>query len=461
MHEFSQTADLVDWKSMPYWYAAADSTPLFVMAMEDYVNTGGDVAFLREHWDAVKRAYTFTRAHDSDGDGIYENTEGTGWVESWPFGMPHQEIYLAALDQQSADAMSRLAAFMNDASLATDAGKKAQEIRAKLDAEYYDSTGQFYAFSRNADGSLDRTATIYPSVAWWSGQLALPRADNMLARWASTEFSTDWGTRDISNRTPFYDPISYHQGSIWPLFTGWVALAEYRAGRTLSGYAHLMQNAGLTWSQDLGAVTELLSGEFFQPLGRSSAHQVWSSAMVVSPAVRGLFGLDWDVLHRTLRLAPNLPAGWNRAQLHNVPFGNSRLDLEFTRENGRLVVRARSETPQILCLVQSASRDQPCREPAATAHEIVLALPAVELDIPNQLPLSGSRAFQLKVVGERRSSNQFAVDFEAPGGAEYDFPVRINQPNVQAKGAQLAGSKLRLRFPPSAGYQPASVIFSW
>ena len=102
MHEYSQTADLIDWKSTPYFYASADSTPLLVMAMEDYVETSGDVAFLRRHWDAVKRAYAFTRAHDSDGDGIYENTEGTGWVESWPLGMPHQEIYLAALDQQSA-----------------------------------------------------------------------------------------------------------------------------------------------------------------------------------------------------------------------------------------------------------------------------------------------------------------------------------------------------------------------
>lgn len=63
---------------------------------------------------------------------------------------------------------------------------------------------------------------------------------------------------------------SYHQGSAWPLFTGWVALAEYRARRVLSGYQHLMQNADLTWFEDPGAVTELLSGAFFQSLGRST-----------------------------------------------------------------------------------------------------------------------------------------------------------------------------------------------
>src|SRR5204863_4497458 len=75
MHEYSQTADLAgtNWNQTPYFYAAADSTPLFVMAMEDYVNASGDSGFLRANWDAVKRAYGFTRAHDSDGDGIYEN----------------------------------------------------------------------------------------------------------------------------------------------------------------------------------------------------------------------------------------------------------------------------------------------------------------------------------------------------------------------------------------------------
>src|SRR4029077_8278168 len=276
---------------------------------------------------------------DSDSDGIYENTEGTGWVESWPQGMPHQEIYLAALDQQSCASMAHLAALMHEDDLAGRAGEQSQSIRHKLEPEYYDGANRFYAFSRHPDGTTDETATMFPAVAWWTGRLSLPNAEAMLTRWASHEFSTDWGTRDLSEKEAIFDPISYHQGTVWPLFTGWVSLAEYRAGRPLSGCAHLMQNAGLTWSQDLGAVTELLSGELFQPLGRSSSHQVWSSAMVVTPALRGLFGLDWDAPNRVLRVAPNLPADWGRARLHNVPLGNSRLEVEFSREAGRMVVR--------------------------------------------------------------------------------------------------------------------------
>jgi glycogen debranching enzyme len=258
---------------------------------------------------------------------------------------------------------------MHDDALAAKSRAQAGQIRAKLESEYYESAAGFYAFSRNADGTLDHTATIYPAVAWWSGRLALTQPGPMLTRWASPEFSTDWGTRDISGATSFFDPISYHQGSVWPLFTGWVSLAEYRAGRPLAGYQHLMQNAGLTWSQDLGAVTELLSGEFFQPLGRSSSHQVWSSAMVVTPALSGLFGLDWDALHHTLRLAPNLPVTWDTAHLRNVPLGDAQVDLDFSRQGGKLVVRAKSASSEICLAPQSAPRDRPCAATAAGARE--------------------------------------------------------------------------------------------
>jgi glycogen debranching enzyme len=462
MHEFSQTAGLMDWKATPYFYAAADSTPLFLMAMDDYAGFSGDLDFLRRHWDAIIRAWTFLESHDSDGDGIYDNAEGTGWVESWPPGMPRQECYLVALDQQASDAMSRLASLMSNQALSARARRKADRIRTVLETEYYDATRRFYAFSRDAGGRLDSTATIFPAVAWWSGRLALPHAEAMLSRWASSEFSTDWGLRDISDRTPFYDPISYHQGTVWPLFTGWVSLAEYRAGRPLAGYRHLMQNAGLTWTQDLGAVTELLSGEFFQPLGRSSSHQVWSSAMVLAPALRGLFGVEADALHHTLRLSPNLPAGWDRAVLHNVPLGDSRLEVEFTRQSNGMLVRARGVNREKICLLPgTAPRDQECAAPAQNVHQIVLDLPPVEVAILTALPPPGSPTAQLKVVDELREADRYELGLEAPAGSEYVLPLRLHRVGVKADGAELTGSNLKLRFPAGSGYQALRVVFTW
>jgi glycogen debranching enzyme len=462
MHEYSQTADLVDWNALPYFYAAADATPLLLMALEDYVSVSGDVAFLRQHWDAAQRAYGFMRQHDSDHDGIYENTEGTGWVEAWPPRMPHQEIYLAALDQQGTESMSRLAGLLGDASLSFQATAVAATIRRNIESEYFDSKNHFYAFSRNADGSTDTTATIFPAVAWWTGWLSLPKADEMLSRWAAQEFSTDWGTRDVSGREKIFDPISYHQGSVWPLFTGWVSLAEFRAGRPLSGTTHLYQNLGLTYTQDLGAVTEVLSGMFFQPLGRSSSHQLWSSAMVLSPALRGLLGLDFDAVHKTLRLAPHLPATWDRVRLHRVPFGDLRLEIEMVRNGGVLAISANASAPSTFCLTtQTSQRETRCEHPVRSHEQLTLPLPGVEVELPEHLPEPGAATKHVKVVEEKADAHEFAIVLEGPAGTTQLLNVRRNRGNVTVEGGAQSGSNVLVTFPPGSGIQRQRISFHW
>ncbi len=460
MHEFSQSADALDWQSTPYFYASADSTPLLIMALWDYVKTSGDIAYLKANGGAARKAYSFMRAHQSS-DGIYNNSEGTGWVESWPQGMPYQEIYLAALDQQAAEAMAHLADALGDSRLADSAHKEASSLREKIEAKYFDGAKQFYAFSLGKDGSKDNTASIYPAVAWWDGTLALQQAGPMLTRWASSEFSTDWGTRDISNKTPFYDPISYHQGSIWPLFTGWVSLAEYRAGRPLSGYAHLMQNVNLTWAQDLGSVTELLSGDFYQPLGRSSSHQMWSSAMIISPLVRGLFGLDWDAPHHTLRVAPQLPAEWEGATLKNVPLGGSFVDITYQRQGGKLLAQATTRGSETICLQGPTGRETPCNSAAAGTRGLRLPLPPVELFLPAIAPEQGAKTAQLKVLNEEWGARQGKIAFEGLGNTSFDLPIRLNRPHISAEGAEIHGGKIHLQLPDGNRYQGKTVTFTW
>jgi hypothetical protein len=406
MHEYSQMAEELDWKATPYFYASADSTPLLVMIMEDYVNASGDTAYLAQHWDAIKKAYAFTRKQN-----IYGNADGTGWVESWPGGMPKQEIYMAALDQQSSHSMAHLAALMKDDDLARKAREKAEQIRVAIPAQYLDSASKFFAFSRNPDGSKDLTPTIYPAVAWWTGTLSLPDAGPMLERWASHEFSTDWGTRDVSAGSPIYDPISYHQGSVWPLFTGWVSMAEFRAGQPIAARQHLYQDLLLTWAQDLGACTELLSGAFYQPMGRSSSHQLWSSAMVLTPAIRGLLGLNWDADGK-LTIKPNLPPDWDHVHAHS-----DRIDIEIKRENGVLAI-------------------------THNGQHSTLPLPPVEIDLDHFAPNPGAETEQIKALFQDAHS----VTFEAMGGASYDLPLRINQPGVAINGGVVQGNHLHIVF---------------
>jgi hypothetical protein len=431
------------------------------MAMNDYLRISGDQAFIAAHWDNLARAWQYESSHDTDGDGVYSNSEGTAWVESWVPAMPRQEIYLAVLDELASLAFSNLARTTGHNDLAAAAEARAAQVRRQIEKQYLLPGQDFYAFSWNGIGQIDSTPTIFPAVAWWDGDYALDHGQAMFARWASAEFSTDWGTRITSDRTGFYDPISYHQGSVWPLFTGWIAVAEYRTGRPLAGYAHLMQNADLTWSQDLGNVTELLSGKFFQPLGRSTAHQLWSSAMVVSPVVRGLFGLAWDAPANTLSVTPQLPADWQGATIRNVPFGSAHLDLKFTRAASELVVEVVGAPSGLHLISQSPG----ARTEANALH---IPLPDIEIAIAHGLPQFGAETRQLKILDQQISPHRFTLTLAGLGGTSAQLLLRENVADLQvhAEGATLGDLNRGLRpvtveFPNLGGYRTLTIPFTW
>jgi glycogen debranching enzyme len=461
MHEWSQTANLVDWKSLPYEYASADATLLLQMAMNDYVKISGDQAFLQQHWSELELAWKYETTHDS-ADGIYNNASGSGWVESWVPSMPQQEIYLAALDEQASLAFGNMAQIAGHADLAREANDRAKRLRSVIEKEYYKPQLDFYAFSHNADGTTDDTATIFPTVAWWDGGYSLDHKDTMLDRWASSEFSTDWGARILSDRVSFYDPISYHQGTVWPLFTGWLSVAEYRAGRPLSGYLHLMQNADLTWSQDLGSVTELLSGQFYQVLGRSTAHQLWSSSMVVSPVLRGMFGLQWDAAHNSLNVNPHLPADWPGATIHQLPFGNRKVTLQFTRRGQELDVQATSDGAPNLNLHSSL--------PGAhnDGTKLQIPLPAVEVAVKQELPAFGQETSQMKVLNEEQTPHRLTLTLSAQASSQQSLVLRENASGLHVHSSDADLGQLRngtrslvVTFPPGHGYVTKSVAIEW
>jgi hypothetical protein len=284
----------------------------------------------------------------------------------------------------------------------------------------------------------------------------------MMKRWASSEFSTDWGTRILSDKVSFYDPISYHQGTVWPLFTGWVSVAEYRAGHPLSGYAHLMQNANLTWSQDLGSVTELLSGQFYQVLGRSTAHQLWSSAMVISPILRGMFGIEWDASAHTVSVTPHLPADWNSATLHHLPLGDSSVDLRFTRHSQELLVEASGPGAAGLKLTSTTTG---ARAESATLR---IPLPPVEVTFAQHLPPFGDETRQMKVLDEQIAAHSLTLTLAAQGSSEQKLQIRQNAAEIKlhtndAKlgAAQDGLSDLAVTFPEGQGYVTKTVTISW
>ena len=454
MHEFSQTAGLLTgplaWSNFPYEYAAADSTPLYLLAMQDYVRSTGDLTYLRKNWESLQRAFHFERSHDSDGDGVYDNSQGTGWVEGWPPRLPHQELYLAALDRDATDAMAQLATWMNDTQLAEQARTTAQNLAKAVEA-YRLPNGQ-YAFSRNADGTYDPTLTVYPSVALWSSGTGLAQPQTMLTRWSAHLFATDWGTRAVSSSDPVYDPISYHQGTVWPLFTGWTAMAEYRGNRPLAGLASLQRNIDLTWAQDPGAVTEVLSGRFYEPLGRSSTHQLWSSAMVLSPAMKGLFGVEPDAPNRTVIVHPHLPPTWDHASLSNLHLGNDTFTLTLDRQTAMLSITATSPAPTTLCLRAqpsiAAAPTAECAEKPSIRHELKIQLPPVELQLLSpEKPEFGDETRLPRVIDEHADLHSLTIQVEALANSAVTFALRTNARVTPTSTDQLRDGKLLVTMP--------------
>ena len=369
-HEISQSAGLIPWfTDYTYPWNSADATPLYVIVQADRFRATGDRAFLDESWDSIVKAWRFTAATDTDGNGLVENTKfGHGWVEGGALYPPHEEIYQQGVWMEACRGLAEMAGARGDKALADEARSAAERTRAAVEKTYWLGDGTLYGYAtqlprdKPAEAEpgperarrqkrLDALAsrrffdedTVLPAVPMWWGWLDAERAQMEVDHLGGGDLATDWGQRLLSNRSELYDPLSYHYGSVWPLFTGWASMAAYRYGRPQVGYQALMANALLRSASALGYVTELLSGDFQSAFGRSSHHQVWSEAMVVTPVVRGLLGLLVEDGGRTLRFAPQLPADWDRVSVSRVPVAGGSVDVTLVRGGGRLsitVIRA-------------------------------------------------------------------------------------------------------------------------
>jgi glycogen debranching enzyme len=367
-HEISQSASLVPWfADFPYPWASADATPLYVIAHADHARATGDLAYLRANWDSILKAYRFTRATDTDGNGLVENTQfGHGWVEGGSLYPPHEEIYMQGLWVEALDGVGEMAEALKDEKLAAEAREAAARTTRAVEQTFWLPERGFYAFAtsvpraepREADkgpnrerrqqrmNELDKQKlydedTVLPAVPLWFGVLEDERAQVEIDRLGSARLATDWGARIVADDSRLYDPLSYHSGSVWPLFTGWASVGAYRYGRPAVGLRALMSNVLLGRQWALGYVTELLSGDFNAPFGRSSHHQVWSESMTVTPLLRGLLGLEVSNFGETVSLAPQLPADWPSVEVRRLRAGPNTFDVSLTRGGGQMNIKLR------------------------------------------------------------------------------------------------------------------------
>jgi len=486
-HEISQSASLVNWwTGYSYAYASADATPLFLIAMGDYVKASGDLALAREHWDNAWRAYQFLKS-TYDANGLPRNFGiGHGWIEGGPLLPVETESYQSGLGAAALQAML---------SIAHAAGKD-QEIQALLDESqaqrkkvnesFWDAASHTLAFALDKDNKPIATPTVLTTAPMWFEIFDAEKANATIDHIANWDSSTDWGMRVISEQHPLFGPTGYHFGSVWPLFTGWAAVGEYRYHRPIEAYANLRANALLALDGPLGHVTEVLSGSYYEGLATASPHQIWSSAMVISPLVRGMLGISVDQGSKTVHVSPHVPPDLAQFTVHNLSACGSKHEVSYAHYSDSVKFTIKSAEPgckfelatalsrharifgatfngkKLPYRVEPNDEDQHVNVTVSAPGEIVVKVADdFSLVADTDLPPLGGENRNLKIFHEQWSADNQQLTLQVSGLSSKTYVVRTYAPVYGARISSVSGGELtewgkglqaiEIRFPASTG----------
>ena len=480
-HEISQSAGLVPWfKDYPYPYVSADATPLFILAMNDYAVQSGDVAFVKEKWDNLWRAYQFMRS-TYDEQGFAKNIGvGHGWVEGGPLLPVKNEYYQAGLAVQALNALSNLARLTGKEDVSKQLRDEFDQKKPALEQAFWSPDIKSYAFALKQDNQRYDEATVLTTVPMWFGLAEPDHAEQTITTLAGEDHQTDWGMRIISNRSNVYDGSGYHYGSVWPLFTGWASVGEYRYHREFPAYTNLRSNALLGLDGSLGHFTEVLSGDYSQSFSTSSPHQIWSAAMVISPILRGMFGLQTDAEKHTITLAPHVPADWTSFAINHVRLADTIADFKYSKtadsitldvtRNGSgdcwlqfspafslrthvLGVQVNGKQAAFKMQANSSDQHMNLRVPLSegSTRLVFRMKDDFGLSLTNQLPDLGGASRGLRVTNESwdAARTQLTLDASGLAGARYEMGIWNASQISSVDGASVSKSgKLEITMPP-------------
>jgi glycogen debranching enzyme len=479
-HEIAQGASFVPWfKDYPYPYASADATPLFIIAMNDYVTQSGDVEFARGQWDHVWRAYQFLRS-TYDAQGFAQNAGvGHGWVEGGPLLPVRAEFYQSGLGVEALRALSSLAGWVGKDDVKKELAGEFERQKPALDRAFWLPESKSYAFALDQNSQRIDEPSVLSTVPMWFGLPDAHHAGEMITRLADADHETDWGMRIISSHSKIYDGSGYHFGAVWPLFTGWASVGEYRYHRELPAYSNLRANALLGLDGSLGHFSEVLSGDYYQGFSTSSPHQIWSAAMVVSPMLRGMFGLQTDAEKHEIALAPHVPADWTSFGIRNVYLGKVKVDFQYRKTRDSVAFEASREGPgdcwvefspafslrtKVLSVelngkplpfkIQANSEDQHVAlrfaVHARTNRVVIRVRNDFGLALTNELPALGSTSRGLRVISNswNAARDQLTVEVSGLPGMGYELGVWNPEQISSVNGAVLTPQgKIRIQIP--------------
>lgn len=295
-------------------FGSADSTFLFPWSIKEYVYSTGNVGYLKKRWRNIVDLINCGFSKDVDGDGLIEHGF-SGVAEKLPIQdstwMDHIDRRKSANDVQALfyESLSigmDLAKIMDDKFHFKKWKSSALNLKQRIESEYWDKKEGFYFDTIRRNGEKDRTIRPNVLVMLMTGITdSRTRIESVLRRIEKSDVTTPWGVRTLSSLDPRYHPSLYHDGAIWPLVTGWAAVAELKYGRKEQALYYIESMAERILSEN-GMYAETYRGDKPEPFN-SCILQAWSLAMYVY-AVRELFlGLRINLMENKVILNPQIP----------------------------------------------------------------------------------------------------------------------------------------------------------
>ena len=337
------------------YYGSVDSTPLFVMLAGLYVQRTGDMATLSELWPAIEAALRWIDSSgDQDRDGFIEYQRMTdkglanqGWKDSHdavyhadgrlalgPIALCEVQGYVYAARRLAAVCARRLGQEVRARELEAQADQLAERFE---DAFWCDDLDT-YALALDGDKTPCQVRTSNAGQLLFSGIVRSDRALRLSRGLLTPQFFSGWGIRTLSSAERRYNPMSYHNGSIWPHDNALIALGLDRYGLKEAAAQVLTGMFQAAAYMELRRLPELFCG-FQRRRGRgptlypvACSPQAWASGAPFL-MLQACLGLEFDTESQEIRLRdPRLPAFLDEIALSNLTLGHTSVDLIIRRE---------------------------------------------------------------------------------------------------------------------------------
>jgi glycogen debranching enzyme len=370
LHEM-RGGEMAALREVPFaqYYGSVDSTPLFVLLAGLYVERTDDEETLVELWPAIEAGLRWIDGPgDPDQDGFVEYQRASeqglanqGWKDSFDaifhadgklaegfIALAEVQGYVFAGKRLAARCAARLGKHERAKQLEAEATQLAERFE---EAFWCDDLGT-YALALDGDKKPCRVRTSNAGQLLFSGMIRPDRARLVAADLMRPHFFTGWGIRTVARGEARYNPMSYHDGSIWPHDNALIALGLARYGLKHSVAQLFKALFDAATYMDLRRLPELFCG-FRREKGRgptlypvACAPQAWASATPFT-LLEAALGLEFDAAHGEIRLRnPRLPAFLNEVVLRDLRLGASSVDLRVRRHGEDVsleVLRTRGE----------------------------------------------------------------------------------------------------------------------